>query len=422
MWNASLPNPPNIDCQTIGGTCPNPDHCKSDWESEGLVEMFWAVSSFHNFHTFMGQAHSAIDDAVLNTSLLVAPMLDDFPVQERDVPPLDKLLTIVGGVFGVLGSAWSLAPEGLGGPLIGGGLSALGGIFSLAAIPAAPDEDDEDKTLALLNGRLSAIFSALLGAVEKSLVDVFGTGNMDDWPDALANTGEYYWGMANLFDNGRFYYPVDTTDLEAGLSRAIQKTIIGELLRVDNWWILRDAYTQEVCETVVGAQWILNHCYSLEKPGRGYSSGMVGPMVHNDFSKPVDEDTLKKITDTWKLNMEELYMSSYFCQREKETYGGTITLDFDTLQESTNVPACWYSLPVLYVRPDDRADGFIHSVPCSIVTKNDTASTPQVGVTYLPDNINKIMTTGLYCCFPLPAPEFHGCAPDMWDLGDILEA
>ncbi|KAJ5897020.1 uncharacterized protein N7473_006419 [Penicillium subrubescens] len=66
------------------------------------------------------------------------------------------------------------------------------------------------------------------------------------------------------------------------------------------------------------------------------------------------------------------------------------------LAVSTSLPTCFYNFPIFELEYTG-ADS-IPGSPCQILTNNGTASTPEVGVTYMPSNLADIFTDDFCFC------------------------
>lgn len=95
-------------------------------------------------------------------------------------------------------------------------------------------------------------------------------------------------------------------------------------------------------------------------------------------------------------------------------------MDFSNLDLNvTTIPPCFYNLPVFQVSPP--AGQSIKSIsagsPCAILYANQTAMTPKVGVTYLPDYL--LNRFGGTFCSGTERPGYPG---NFIDTGNVTEA
>lgn len=164
----------------------------------------------------------------------------------------------------------------------------------------------------------------------------------------------------------------------------------GTALVAANYFILRGAYTTSDCADVTSGLIIDGHCYALEYPSDGWTGS-----EEDYFSDPIDSDDLTKLTGAYYVSLKELYTNSYTCQNQTGDYGGTMSIDV-ALAISTSLPTCFYNLPVFAL--EYTGAGSIPGSPCQILTNNDTACTPEVGVTYMPSNLAEIFTDDFCYC------------------------
>ena len=279
-------------------------------------------------------------------------------------------------------------------------LSSLGGIFSLIGGNITPNDNNQIDPAAVLGVRISQVFTNANAAVANLLSGVMTTGDTSAIPSQYT-TGMYSSPIANFFDNGNFLWimtPEQENAISTLVTQYMQANIIGYLLAADNWWILQDAYTLDVCPTISSGTVLNGHCYSLESYGTGLAA-TTDYFGHTTYSVPAGNDTLTSLA-TFNIKLDDLYLSSNSCQAGNSYYGGNVTLGFANIVSTATqtLPPCFYSLPVFYVSPEEDEDNTFYSNNlCNVLENNKTATTPVAGLTFLPDSIASNMQD-MYCC------------------------
>ncbi|KAJ5745882.1 hypothetical protein N7520_011064 [Penicillium odoratum] len=220
---------------------------------------------------------------------------------------------------------------------------------------------------------------------------MFETGDISGWPSDLI-LGDYDHAIADFFD-GRFMFELSGSDeesMETLLNEHLMATLAGTALVSANYYVLKGAHTTSDCADVTSGIVIDGFCYTLEYPGAGWSLA-----DENDMSDPIASDDLDKLTGSYSVTLKDLYSSSETCQNNRNGYGGTMSTDVVTSVLTTEIPACFYNLPVFTVEASDV--GAVAS-PCLILSNNETASETEVGVTFMPSNLADIFTDDFCYC------------------------
>ncbi|KAJ5646512.1 hypothetical protein N7490_002884 [Penicillium lividum] len=331
----------------------------------------------------MNEYGALFNIAKSNVTDQIQQLVNDFPLKSPDsVPDIAAILTNFGGVLSLVsGLGGSELQQTLTGT-VGGIFSQVGGLVDTAS--------DDDTTETALYTRSSAVYTAVYDSISQALINIFEDGDLSTWPSSLTN-GDYVHKIANFFD-GRFMYQLqgsDETQIEKVLNQNLLATLAGTALLAANYYILKGAHTTSDCADVTSGVLIDGYCYTLEYPGAGWSVS-----EQNDFSDQIANDDLKKLTETYFVTLEDLYSNSYECQNSTGGYGGTMVVDL-VLEVNTELPSCFYNLPVFTV---DASDTNVISSPCLVLNNNETTDTQELGVTYMPSNLADIFDDDFCFC------------------------
>ncbi|CAI7591731.1 unnamed protein product [Penicillium glandicola] len=382
-WDAALFGDTTVICSSfpINENCDIPS--STDCASFKEPAHYWAEFVVANFWLYMNEYYSLFVTASTNITDQIDQLVSDFPVKSPDtVPDIASLLTNFGGALGIVSG---FTGDGLATTLI----AAAGGLFSEAGSNVDSD-DDTDTSKSVLSQRCAAISTTLYKSVSSVLTSMFEYGDISSWPSSLTS-GQYTHQIANFFD-GRFMFELQGSDentMETLLNEGLMATMAGTALVSANYYILKGAHTTSNCASFSSGTVIDGYCYTLEYPGPGWS------LLSDDMSDPISSDDLEKLTGTYFVDLTKLYTNSYTCQNETGGYGGTMDSDVVTTVLSTDLPTCFYNLPVFTVETGDV--GAIPS-PCLMLINNKTASTRELGVTYMPSNLADIFVDDFCLC------------------------
>ncbi|EOO01179.1 hypothetical protein UCRPA7_3306 [Phaeoacremonium minimum UCRPA7] len=251
--------------------------------------------------------------------------------------------------------------------------------------------------------RTSTIFSAITVSFARILEAVFMDGDLKNFPRiVLPGPTDYNLSISAFFDNGNFFYGTpytigSTTDLIETISARLLQLLTGVVLIEANWYVLKDAYTADNCPTNNTGRVVDGSCFTLEHPGLGGKAG--GADRRGEYSLQMDEATLDKVY-LRKVVLEDLYRSSNDCQKKSKAYNTQGSMPITSFQ-SEKTKACFYNLPVLTVTTHRLDDIPYKASPCSVYFANKTAvqdkKEPEVGVTYLPPNLDPIFSEPGFC-------------------------
>ncbi|KAL3486994.1 hypothetical protein BJX62DRAFT_241481 [Aspergillus germanicus] len=369
-----------------GHTCSNPgaDICSfpTNCDNADVKPQWWAQFVIANFHQITTLLRDLLDKEVQTTFYDIDDIAEDFPVQDVDTPDMASILNNVGAALGLVAGRAGEAAEST--------LSTASGIMSMIASNIDDDEDDKPTVSDVLKKRLQIVLQSGYDGANNALIQMFENGDVSNWTFIDKN---YDWSVANFFD-GRFMTQLSGSEvkaLQANMTTHMKQAMAGTAMRAANWYILKGSHSVDDCTTKNSGMVINDTCYTVEGPGGGYNE--------KTWSVPIDDDTLEKVTDTYSIALADLYENSWRCQVDTDGYGGT--QGFSLLATEDNLPSCFYNLPVFIV--DESDDSSVLSSPCNMWAYNYTASddeTPQVGITYLPENLASVFD-GSYCqCSP----------------------
>ncbi|KAL2815594.1 glycoside hydrolase [Aspergillus cavernicola] len=379
-WDTALFNDNAHACSNFNAEfCAMPVDC----EDYDIPALYWARFVVSNYHSYMNTLSTLFQIALANNTYSVNSIVDDFPIQSPSTIALDTILSNVGSVMSLVAGGM----PGVSNSITG----ALGGIASLIGSNLADDDEDDD-TGSVMYQALANILQAGYDSVTQSLQAMFETGDLSKW-DSKLTAGEYETDIANFFD-GKFMTRLQGTEvdtIESDMNTHMQQMLAGTALVAANYYILKGSHSVSGCTDITSGMVIDDKCFTIEAPGGGYSD--------KKWSLPIEEDTLKKATDTYKIDLKTLYTSSWDCQVKTDSYEGV--LPATSFESFTEIPACFYNLPVFIV--EESAKSSVLSSPCGMWAVNSTASSskkPEVGVTYLPDNLDKIFKQSYCQCSP----------------------
>ncbi|OKO97982.1 Acidic mammalian chitinase [Penicillium subrubescens] len=336
-WSQAVFDDSNVKCSSypINEDCNFPS--SSACTSFSNPARYWAQFVIANFWAYMDKFGALFDLADNNVTKQILQLTTDFPVQAPDaIPDVASLLTNFAGVLSIEPSYGSDIADSV--------VGVAGGLMSEES-SNLDSSDSETNSETILYSRSVAIATAFYDSVSLVLIDMFDTGDLSSWPSSLTS-GDYTTDIANFFDS-RFMFELTGTDekgMESLLNEGLLATMAGTALVGANYFILRGAYTTSGCADVTSGIVIDGYCYTLEYPG---------------------------------------------------DYGGTMSIDV-ALAVSTSLPTCFYNFPIFELEYTG-ADS-IPGSPCQILTNNGTASTPEVGVTYMPSNLADIFTDDFCFC------------------------
>ncbi|RAH65556.1 uncharacterized protein BO66DRAFT_383319 [Aspergillus aculeatinus CBS 121060] len=350
------------------GECPFPTGFCSDYN---VSAEYWAEFVVANAHQYITEIGTLFDFATQNESLSIDAIVDDFPVKSgATVPDWATILTNVGGVMGILGSAIpALDAETDTASTIMGTLS---GIYSLAGSDVSSADATDAETITL-EAAVQTLYSTMYESVVNTTIRLFETGDISIWPSDL-RSGDYTFEVANFF-NGRYMFELTGTQAS-------------NMESIFNGY---GAYSTSKCSSITSGTVIGDYCYTLEYPGAGWE------LVKQIMTDPISSDDLTKLTDTYGIDLETLYSNSYTCQNTTGTYGGVV--ETDVLTASSTVPTCFFNLPVFTVETSDEPtiNNFLSS-PCLVWDRNTTAKTAELGVTWMPSNLADVFVRDFCEC------------------------
>ncbi|KAK3934011.1 hypothetical protein QBC46DRAFT_274644 [Diplogelasinospora grovesii] len=255
-----------------------------------------------------------------------------------------------------------------------------------------------------MSRRAEILFNATIYALTQAVEDVFvHPENLGNWDWRIFSDSSYNDTnlLVALFDNGRFFYGVDylqDTQLGEVLTGAFRKALINVALIDGNFYVLQNGHSVADCPSTRTGVVLDDVCFTLEQAGSGpVQEGEIG-----SWSVEMHSDQFDALTKTYGVDLGDIYQSAWSCETTTNVYEnldamttfGSVSAAMDP--GSVNVAPCIWSLPVFKVdwsHTDDAGDSYWAS-PCAIYHNNMTASTQQIGATYLPDNLNAVFTSG----------------------------
>ncbi|PYH81652.1 hypothetical protein BO82DRAFT_383487 [Aspergillus uvarum CBS 121591] len=152
------------------GECPFPTGFCSDYN---VSAEYWAEFVVANAHQYITEFGTLFDFATQNESLSIDAIVDDFPVKSgATVPDWATILTNVGGVMGILGSAIpALEAETDTASTI---MRALSGIFSLAGSDVSSADATDAETITL-EAAVQTLYSSMYQSVVNTTIGAYST-------------------------------------------------------------------------------------------------------------------------------------------------------------------------------------------------------------------------------------------------------
>jgi hypothetical protein len=283
-----------------------------------------------------------------------------------------------------------------------------GGVFTDLGLNLNTNRENTTSPLTALNNRLLDIFKETEVSANKFVAVVFEAGDLPQYPPWLfSSSHQYNLSLAQFFDQGKFLITPDYTTLDQlgeQMFTHITATLTGTAVLEANYYILKGAYSTDGCPVAQGQTGMVinNACYSLEAPGPDFRN-IAGRVTKETFSAQMAPDTVNKLTQTYLVNLKDLYTSSEACQISSQAY--STPLDMKTYDPTTaSMPPCFYNLPVFTVG-NDQIDAVFDISPCAVLHKNLTApggAEPAVGLTYLPDHLDAIFRAFGFCATHTP--------------------
>lgn len=392
------------------GSCdfPAPKECNTT-EPPSL---YWARFVVANYFQHVVEAGTLFDTSVTNTTFNVERITDDFPVQTPDTFDLGSLFGSLAAALTMGAGAIGVHPGGAG---LAGFTTVVSGAFSLIAGEIGDETGVTDPT-DVLRAQMGVIFDAVYNAMAKSLIDMFEKGDLSSWSTSLTE-GEYKTEIANFFD-GQFMFKMkgsEAMDLQKEINRYLSKTLASTALRAANYYILQDSHPVDTCKDFRSGRVIDGKCYTIEGPGNRY--------MEKEFSVPISKKALEKVTDKYEIDLDDLYRLSLTCQKDTGVYAGNIKIpEFSLMKE---LPDCFYNMPVFYVEPSKSSAP--SNSPCAIWAVNATSQDgdkPEVGISYMPDNLAGVFKIQYCTCYPPTAPfcnlgRANGTDLTLSDLGNL---
>ncbi|OJJ98253.1 hypothetical protein ASPACDRAFT_1889517 [Aspergillus aculeatus ATCC 16872] len=379
------------------GSCPFPTGYCSNYSSP---EEYWAEYVVANFREYVNEFGTLFQFATANQTLSIADIVSDFPVKTGPAAPgLSTVLSNVGSILGIVGAGVPLldVPEevetDVGSSLIG----AASGIFGVAGSSVSSSTTTSTETETLLD-QVQQVYSWMLDGVEDTLAEIFEHGNISSWASGL-RAGDYTSEIANFFD-GRYMFELSEEQakgIQSIFNQHLRAYLVGSALAAANYYILKGAYSTTDCAQKTSGTVIGDSCYTLQYPS---STGWT--LTKQIMTELISSDDLTKLTGTYDVDLETLYTNSYTCQNTTGTYYGTKTPTSasDILDAaSTTLPTCFFNLPVFTVEiSDEPSTNNYLSSPCLVYRLNSTASTAELGVTWMPSNLAKIFVKDFCQC------------------------
>lgn len=358
---------------------------------------YWTAQTAVNFANHMAIFKSVFateNNEIINED--IDNLISDIPI--KIVPPYQPV-DLLGGLSAALSFAGSIVGELPGGDIIAPALDVMTGTLGVVSEFAGDQDsstdvpDDKNK----LTHRMQDIFNAVLTSVDNILLAVFDSGDVSSLPfnrvyipidtddsdsdsDSSSKKRDGGKTLADFFANGAYFYnDVNEATMRDNLKSRLMTYLAGVALNEGNYYILANAYAADDCGNHYGGQ-VLDDglCYTLEMPASGGYLQTPADITRDYYSVIVGQDFTDKVQSSYGVNMYDMYRISRDC-------GGNHLSGFDeaTFTLNTDLPACFFSVPIIKVDYTQLGD-------------DKTAASPCITRDTLPDNLKDIFTEN-YC-------------------------
>ncbi|KAK6499939.1 hypothetical protein TWF481_010295 [Arthrobotrys musiformis] len=321
----------NLDCTDLRtGNCRSPNVLCTQFTPPSVS---FIRNAMFTCHSLLRAYQEELQDAIINEILMAGGLVSDFG------QPAEAGYSI----FGVLAGAFTVAAAaGAANPIIGGGLTAVAGIFGI--LGSFPDSTDSDNLRNDIDARLAQAFLASRDQVSNLAQTIFG--GTDDTSllariSPPARNAEVT-DVGRFFSGGRFLIPATVNlDMEVRANadrgiRLVRQALVIRALKSRGFfvWIDTAATTFEAC-TPTGSRFINGRCYKIVKFADSLQSRL------EDI--PVDT-ALKLDNEVYGINVEGFYTNAEACQNAFPNGDGQA--QFEGLPLDGNLPQCFFNMRV----------------------------------------------------------------------------
>ncbi|KAJ5538484.1 hypothetical protein N7494_007963 [Penicillium frequentans] len=373
---------PDGDCGFI-----EPYQCGTYDNTNITQEEYWAQYIAVTFFANLKQWYSAFDGAVIEDSLKIDEIVSTFD-------PVTSSPFTMESFMSALSSAMSDASEFAG---TFPGFSEVNAAISIATTVSSlifngdaslPDDSTVETEITDI---LSELYSSVAGYVADIDTYLFETpAEADKLPSDLT-TGTYEHPVSNYLYNSRPLFTLTASQWDETMGKinvTLQKYLVGQTMGASDYYILKNGLSLNLCDDV-GSYVINGSCYQLAYPGAASCRQGLS------YSTNVDSDIVDSIVDYYDIEVKEMITVSEYCQNVTGEYFGAFNGDV----KFSGYPVCFFNLPVLDLFKSasvawDGVDSW--DSPCLNWARNQSATEPVLGVTYLPSNLETFFD-GTYC-------------------------
>lgn len=363
--------------------------------------LYWASFITTTLYANWVQWYDAFNDATFLSSLEISTIATTFtPSQTESILTFSQFLN---GFTTALSIGSSVLPDPSG--AIGDLSSGVNTIESILGYLTAdgtgftlPTTDDIEDSMKLMLGTL---VTSTYQAIGNLSIMTFQYPNETQTCDSShpLYCGPFIYPVSNYLYNVR---PVSVIDTEAfnhlisTFTSTIEKFLVGVALATGDYYVVKTAAITEADCTDDAEFYINDACYMLAYPGESSCQKDAG------FQASANKTTITNI-QSFGVNITEMFLLSEACQNQTQMYYGTVDVNATDVATSGQLPLCFYNLPVfglLSFDPDGQQltpTGGYYS-PCWVTVYQNGSSTPIVGESYLPSNLESAFDRQVCAC------------------------
>ncbi|EFQ31683.1 uncharacterized protein GLRG_06658 [Colletotrichum graminicola M1.001] len=315
------------DCTSVPGKCGPPADCHEFRDIADNADEYWIFKAVTGAHKVINKLHEELQSQ------------SDFSGSVKD---LTDVYAKVAAVLNIGAGAASVLPGP--GPLVGGALTSVAGIFGLAALDAPADPKPS------ANAYLETYFKQARTALEDLARNLFGTGDQNKLPN-VQNSYQWTTPVAQFFGGGRFliedvdkYTSATVNTSKKHLRQAIGMSVLGS----HGWklFIETGVKSQGDCTKAGGSRiWKggVNDCWGLLK----WTSAPLGDLFSNKKKIQVEHLPGNIVEQMMKYEMDlpPIYDNAISCKLAQGGSERAIKVK-DLSPNGGRLPECLFNIDV----------------------------------------------------------------------------